>query len=149
MTDSYFFPLLTIPLLAINAMLPHFYKVYLIRAKTGSYDNSNPRALLISEELKQSDDDGRIQRASGAHNNGLEAFPLWAAAVLAAVVSGVSPHRVTVVSAIMLAVRIVYNFLYILITDVRTARLRTLIFAVGYSCSMYLLFSAANEFPKP
>lgn len=56
---------------------------------------------------------GLRKRAHGAHLNGLEAFPLFAAAVIVATLKGVSAFWLDALAIAWLAVRIAYTAVYL------------------------------------
>lgn len=56
---------------------------------------------------------GLRKRAYGAHLNGLEAFPLFAAAVIVATIKGVSATGLDALAIAWLAVRIAYTAVYL------------------------------------
>ena len=70
------------------------------------YDNSKPRDPAFY-------DDAIRARALGAHQNGLEAFPFFAVAVLLAEFREVPQNRIDELAVLFLIVRIAYVFTYI------------------------------------
>lgn len=70
------------------------------------YDNRNVREW-------QSRLSGLAQRAHAAHLNSFEAFPFFAAAVLAAIVTGADSHRVAELSLAFIAARLLYGAVYL------------------------------------
>ena len=69
-------------------------------------DVYNPRDV----HLKQT---GLRKRAYGAHLNGLEAFPLFAVAVITATMRGVSPTWLDSAAGSWLVVRVLYTAVYL------------------------------------
>jgi uncharacterized MAPEG superfamily protein len=101
-------------------------------AEKGGYDNSNPRA-------QQARLTGLGARALAAHQNGFEIFPLFAAGVLMAHVSGASG-----VLADALAVTfVVSRVLYIACYWVDLSWQRSLIWALGLFCCLGLMLIPA------
>lgn len=89
----------------------------------GGYNNSEPReqqALLT----------GWGKRALGAHLNGFEIFPAFAAAVIMAHITGVDPKLMSVLCITFIISRIVYVYLYI----ANFSSLRSLVWGVGVFC---------------
>lgn len=91
------------------------------------YDNRNVREW-------QSKLSGLAQRAHAAHLNSFEAFPFFAAAVLAAIVANADVQRVAMLSIAFVVARLVYGLVYI--WDVATVR--SLVWFVGLACVVAL-----------
>jgi uncharacterized MAPEG superfamily protein len=87
------------------------------------YDNRNVRQW-------QSRLEGAAQRAHAAHLNSFEAFPFFAAAVLAAIVAHADMQRVAILSIAFVVARFVYGLVYIW----NVAPLRSLLWFVGLGC---------------
>ncbi|HEX5312242.1 MAPEG family protein [Aquabacterium sp.] len=100
--------------------------------KNGGYDNNNPRQW---EEKLQ----GWKQRAVAAQNNGFEALPLFAAAVLMAQQAHADQSRIDQLALGFIVVRLVYVALYL--KDLAT--LRSLVWAIGLGISITLVAMAA------
>jgi len=79
----------------------------------GGLDNRNPRD-------QQAKLDGFGKRAQGAHLNMIEAFPIFAASMLAAMVGRTDPHLIVGLGSAFIVLRIVYIALYL--GDKATAR---------------------------
>ena len=94
----------------------------------GNYDNSQPRA-------QQSRLTGFGARAMGAHQNAIEAFPLFAAGVLAALWASAPEATVNNLCFTFLAARISYMCLYWLDWN----KLRSTVWAVGLVCCFWLM----------
>jgi uncharacterized MAPEG superfamily protein len=92
-------------------------------AKSGfkGYDNSDPRAWLAQQT-------GFRARANAAQANCFEAFPFFAVGVVLALLTGVDPQIVDVLSLFFLAMRVAYVFFYI--TD--KAKWRTMVWSAAY-----------------
>lgn len=88
---------------------------------THAYDNADPRSW---EEKLQ----GRHRRAYNAHLNGFEAFPLFAAAVLAAQQMQARQGLVDVLAMAFVAARIAYLWAYV----ADRASLRSVIWLAGF-----------------
>lgn len=111
------------------ALLPYF-TVVLSKARPG-FDNRAPRPWL--EQL-----DGWRKRAYWAHQNGFEAFPAFAAAVVIAHLAQAPQGRIDVLALVFVAARIAYVAAYV----ADAAHLRSLVWSVGF-LSMVGLFVAA------
>ncbi|WP_426415136.1 MAPEG family protein [Aestuariirhabdus sp. LZHN29] len=94
------------------------------------YDNREPRR-------QQAQLEGWGFRALSAHQNSIEAFPVFAAGVLVAVQAGASPEVVDALAVTFVVARLGYIALYLL--DKGT--LRSLSWGVGFGCSLALMLS--------
>lgn len=97
----------------------------------GPRDNHNPREFL--ETLG-----GWQKRAHWAQQNGFEAFPPFAAAVIIAHLAGAAQSSIDLLAGIFIAARIAYGVLYI--ADL--ALLRSLAWFVGLGCIIGLFVVA-------
>ena len=95
------------------------------------YDNRNPRAWLAAQ-------DGFRARANAAQANSWEAFPFFAAGVLAAQWMQAPQARVDALALAFIAARIVYLVLYV----ADRATLRSVVWTIGWICSIALYLSA-------
>jgi uncharacterized MAPEG superfamily protein len=92
-----------------------------LAAKSGRrFDNRDPRAWLAAQS-------GWRARANAAQLNSFEAFPLFAAAVLVAHVTGAPQPRVDLLALVFVAARVMYLAVYI--ADL--ALVRSLVWFVG------------------
>ena len=110
---------------AVLIYLP-FLVVGYARMQIG-YDIRAPRAMF--DKLP-----AYGQRATWAHQNSLEAFPIFAAAALMAYVTGVDSFLAEGAAIAFLGVRILYSIFYI--ADIPLAR--SLMFGIGSLCSFTL-----------
>ena len=100
-------------------------------AKWGTrLDNNHPRDW--AQTL-----DGYRRRAYAAHQNGYEAFPLFAAAVIVAQMRGVPQDKLDALAVMVLLARIAYVTFYV--KD--RATLRSLVWAVGWFGSIIIFVS--------
>jgi uncharacterized MAPEG superfamily protein len=90
-----------------------------------AFDNAYPRDPAFYTK-------GRRARALGAHQNGLEAFPLFAAAVLLAEMRGVPQHMIDGLALAFLGARIAYAVCYL--GDRPT--LRSIIWTLALVCNL-------------
>ncbi len=95
------------------------------RRSDGGYDNFNPREWAA----KQS---GWKARAAAAQNNGFEALPLFAFAVLAAQFAGLDQGRTDQLAMAFIAARLIYTAIYF----ANFAALRSLVWAVGLAITI-------------
>ena len=104
-------------------------------AKSGlkGYDNHNPRNWLKSQT-------GWRARADAAQNNSLEAFPFFAAAVLASLQAGVAPDTVAQLAVAFVLLRLAYIACYL--SD--RASLRSLVWMAGHGVIVALFVLAVR-----
>jgi uncharacterized MAPEG superfamily protein len=94
----------------------------------GGYDNNKPRDFAAGLT-------GVRQRAYGAHQNGMEAFPFFAAGVAAATINEVPVGVIDSLALAFMATRISYAAAYL----GNRATLRSAFWTVGFICSAALL----------
>lgn len=119
--------------LLIAALLVILSKAPAMRAMTrmqGGYDNRHPRAQQASLT-------GAGARGLAAHQNTIEAFPLFAAGVLVAEVHAPGSGVAGVLAALFIVSRILYIGLYV----GNIATVRSLVWAVGYLSSLGLMLA--------
>src|SRR5215475_7905078 len=93
------------------------------------YDNSKPRDPAFYHDAIRA-------RALGAHQNGIEAFPFFAAAVLLAEFRGAPQNLINELAVLFLIVRIAYVFTYI--GD--RPRLRSILWNLGFVINIAIFF---------
>ena len=94
-----------------------------------SFDNNNPRLYLASLS-------GWRQRANWAQQNSLEAFPMFAAAVLVAHQTGGPQEWIDRLAIAWLILRVVYGLLYI--ADKASARSLVWFASVGTAVAIFV-----------
>lgn len=92
-------------------------------------DIHNPRDVHLVQ-------DGLRKRAYGAHLNGLEAFPFFAAAVVLAEQRGAAPPMLGATALAWLLVRLGYTGVYLL----DWARIRPILWAAGWLIAAAIFF---------
>lgn len=97
----------------------------------GGYDNNNPRD-------QQNSLDGFGKRALSAHQNTIEAFPLFAAGVGLALLAQAPMETVNILCLAFVAARLIYIVCYL--KDLAT--LRSVVWAVGFIASIWLMVLA-------
>lgn len=95
----------------------------------GQYDNERPRDPAFYQG-------GIRERAWGAHQNGIEAFPFFAAAVLLAEFRAAPQNLINELSVLFLIVRIAYVLTYV---GNRPA-LRTILWSLGFLITVAIFF---------
>lgn len=115
----------------IAALLPY---VASVAAKGGAkgFDNNEPRAWLAKQE-------GRRARANAAQQNGFEAFPFFAVAVLVARVVHGPQALVDVLAMVFIAARVAYLAFYL----AGSGSLRSLVWVVGFGATVWIFITAA------
>jgi len=93
------------------------------------YDNAKPRDPAFY-------DDPLRARALGAHQNGIEAFPFFAIAVLLAEFRAAPQNLVNELAVLFLIVRIAYVFTYL--GDRPT--LRSILWSIGFAINLAIFF---------
>lgn len=111
----------------IAGLMPYLWTT-VAKVLGSRYDNRNVREW-------QSKLTGMSQRAHAAHLNSFEAFPFFAAAVLAALIAGVDSTRVAQLSIAFIAARVLYGFVYL--GDM--PRTRSLVWFAALGCVLALL----------
>ena len=94
-----------------------------------SYDNAKPRDPAFYDEPLRA-------RALGAHQNGIEAFPFFAVAVLLAEFRAGPQHLIDELAVLFLIVRIAYVFTYL--GDRPT--LRSILWSIGFAINAGIFF---------
>jgi uncharacterized MAPEG superfamily protein len=117
------FACLMLTLLSIAAVKWLKYRVF---------DNSKPRDPAFYE-------DPIAARALGAHQNGIEAFPFFAAAVLLAEFRACPQNLVNELAVLFVIVRIAYVFTYI----GNRPTLRSILWNVGFAINIAIFFLPA------
>lgn len=115
----------------LAAILPYTW-VGMAKAGARGYDNRDPRGWAARQ------DDPRRQRAYAAHLNAFEAFPIFAAGVVLAELSGVPDERIALLSVIFITARVLHGLLYL----AGRATLRSVAWLVGIACSLALMVQA-------
>ncbi len=114
----------------VAGLLPYAF-TGVAKAVGPRYDNRDVRAW-------QSHLNGVPYRAHAAHLNSFEAFPLFAAAVLAAMVAGANPGRVNALALAFIVLRLAYFGAYL----ANLALLRSLLWFGAIGCSVAIFVAA-------
>jgi uncharacterized MAPEG superfamily protein len=93
------------------------------------FDNSRPRDPAFYEDAIHA-------RALGAHQNGIEAFPFFAVAVLLAEFRLGPQHLIDELAVLFLIVRIAYVFTYL----GNRPTLRSILWAIGFLINVAIFF---------
>jgi uncharacterized MAPEG superfamily protein len=100
--------------------------------RTGKFDNSKPRDRAFYDEPLAA-------RALGAHQNGIEAFPFFAAAVLLAEFRACPQSLINELAILFVIVRIAYVFTYI----GNRPTLRSILWSIGFAINIAIFFMPA------
>jgi uncharacterized MAPEG superfamily protein len=114
----------------VAGLLPYLF-TGVAKAIGPRYDNRDVRSWQARLE-------GRAYRAHAAHLNSFEAFPFFAAAVLAAMVAGADASRVNLLAIAFVALRLVYFAVYL----ANLAALRSLVWFAALGCAIAIFVAA-------
>jgi uncharacterized MAPEG superfamily protein len=96
------------------------------------FDNGASRAFLERQT-------GWRRRLDWAHRNHYEALPAYAAAVIVANLTGVTPALIDWLAAVFVAARVAYTFAYAF----DRPSLRSMLWSVGFACIAALFVAGA------
>jgi uncharacterized MAPEG superfamily protein len=100
--------------------------------RSGSFDNSKPRdGAFYGDPI--------AARVLGAHQNGVEAFPFFAAAVLLAEFRASPQRLIDELAVLFLIVRIAYVFTYV----GNRPTLRSILWSIGFAINIAIFFMPA------
>ena len=116
----------------IAGLMPFLWTA-VAKASAPRYDNRDVRGW-------QARLTGLPHRATAALLNSFEAFPLFAVAVLAALLTGADAQRTMQLAIAFVVLRLVYGLVYLL--DI--AALRSLVWFVAMGCSVAIFIGALN-----
>jgi len=119
----------------IAGLLPYLY-TGVAKVAGPRYDNRDVRGWQARLA-------GLPYRANAAHLNSFESFPLFAAAVLAAMATGADASRVKLLAIGFVVLRLVYGVVYLM--DLAT--LRSLVWFAAIGCSIAIFVSALGAMP--
>ena len=108
------------------------------------------REMLDSKAVAELTDDQQkwvavVRRCNYTHQNGLEGFPIFASAVLAAVVTGVPAPTIERAALVYLASRACYTAVYIGTHNIAFAFVRTALWTTGIGACATLFIAAARR----
>lgn len=134
----------------VLAFVPHFVRTYgYVRPKLSkagkTYDIGNPRAM-VAMATDSTPEGAVIARLTGAHNNSLEAFSYFSAAVAMALLSGVPREEVDSLARTFLGIRAAYLAIYSSAKLNGVVPLRSLAFIGGLITCGALLMKAADAY---
>jgi uncharacterized MAPEG superfamily protein len=121
---------MTIAYICILILLFITYGTVMIAKWDKNYDNAQPRAWIDKQE-------GVKRRAYYAHQNGLEAIPIFAAAVIIAHQMHAQQSTIDSLAIIFIITRVLYTLCYLY----DKAALRSLMWFSGLVCTIAIFFS--------
>ncbi|HOZ06212.1 MAG TPA: MAPEG family protein [Arenimonas sp.] len=104
---------------------------------TGVAKVRGPRYNNFNVRLWQGKLEGAAQRAHAAHLNSFEAFPLFAAAVIVAQITGAEQARVDMLALGFIGLRVLYGILYL----ADKATLRSLVWMAALICNVMIFIA--------
>ncbi len=116
----------------LAAALMPFLFTGIAKFSGGRYNNYSPREFLEKQE-------GFRKRAHWAQLNSFEAFPMFAAAVIIAHLTGAEQDYINTLAIAFIGIRIVYGVMYL----ANLAALRTLVWTAGLACVIALFAAGA------
>ena len=116
----------------LAAALMPFLFTGIAKVSGGRYNNYSPREFLEKQE-------GFRKRAHWAQLNSFEAFPMFAAAVIIAHLTGAEQDYINTLAIAFIGIRIVYGAMYL----ANLAALRTLVWTAGLACVIALFAAGA------
>ncbi|CAM9139141.1 unnamed protein product [Scytosiphon promiscuus] len=134
---------LSLPIGCMYIFVPRVVSLVLQIKSGAPLQNSRPREHAESKEVAAKDTHGYVRRAYASHQNSWEAMILWSTAVVLAKVTGVEESRMNTTAAVWLAARFIYVPAYVLIKSNTTAYFRSVVFMVGMTSSLNLMWHAA------
>jgi len=138
--------LYSIPVVWFTSFYPMNMKFALIDKYMG-YNNVQPRAntkKIFESETIPKGVAARAERLEGAHLNGNEILPMWIGAVLAGNFAGVPNETLNTASAVFIALRVTYNYIYTNTTTAPASWFRTAVWFSSMGVPIYLLVKAGN-----
>lgn len=144
------YSLYAVPAYIVLAMFPHAYAISTIKsANNGRWDNSNPRSPAYNEKIQKSVPAAifsKFERAEAAHKNGMENLAIFCTTIILGNMAQLPTSTLNTVAAAYLALRFIYNIVYIHVTTPKYSYLRTAIYFASTSLCLYQIVRAANVF---
>ncbi len=137
----------SIPAAYVIALHPVAVRSSVVAKSKKGLGESDPRgrvaAILDGRDTSLSAEDvALVSRANGAHYNNLEAFPLYAASVLAASAAKVPWSTIRNAALVYLSARIAYNVAFMHFTSEASPGARGIPFATSHLTSLFLFAKA-------
>ncbi|PWN43841.1 hypothetical protein IE81DRAFT_322013 [Ceraceosorus guamensis] len=133
-----------LPAALFISALPHWWSIYQVESRRGKksadssfqkgWDNTNPRAWVARLNAQAASGkqltplEGAVLRAQSAQQNGFEWFGAWGLAILAGNVAKLPAHELNSLTLAYLALRVIYNYLYVTTSSRGGSFIRTAVF---------------------
>ncbi|KZV97392.1 hypothetical protein EXIGLDRAFT_731093 [Exidia glandulosa HHB12029] len=137
----------SIPAAWLSLFLPFNQRFGMITNRIG-YNNVTPRhnaAALKTDPTLPKDFVEKCAKLEGAHQNGLETFPVWVAAVLAGNFAGLETQTMNTASIAFVVSRFAYNYIYVNGKTNSQGYVRTGTWATSIGICMWVLVKAGNK----
>ncbi|KDQ54405.1 hypothetical protein JAAARDRAFT_196743 [Jaapia argillacea MUCL 33604] len=131
----------------LGVLLTGFYPIVrrtvLLKSKTG-FNNVQPRGNVHRLREKYPDIAAQAERMEGANANGNEILSLWVGAILAANYAGLPNETLNLFSLAFIAMRMLYNYIYMKQTTQAQGDLRGAVWTVGTIIPAVLIVKSGN-----
>lgn len=124
------------------AYIPHFAKVFILKANS-SYDNKDPRDLSSQTRTLSPEKAALVNRLVSCHANQFELLGPYAAGIAAGVAVGVAPAVLNTIAVLYLASRALYVAAYAA-PQVLGGYVRTVTFAGCIGATVWVWLAAAD-----
>ena len=130
----------------ILAYLPHLYRAFGVVApkliRDGKkFDLRYPRAEY-TRAVDATVEGQLVERLTGCHNNGLEAFASFGVAVAVALATGAEAEKLNRTATLFLALRVLYTYCYVTGVSRRKALIRLVTWVAGIGCTLAIFTQA-------
>lgn len=147
---NYNLSILAIPAYFGLAVVPHAYAIFVAtRGGKRQWDNANSKGQQHKQTLKEKlspEELGRFERAEAAHANGMENLPVFATAVILGNLAKLEQGGwggLNAFAGSFLALRVLYNVVYINNTSREVSAVRSLIWAATVGLCMRVIIKSA------
>ena len=138
-TITFNLPLMAIPAFYVLAVVPHGYAVQIAsKGNPRKHDNRNPRSSQYMENMKKrltAQELAAYERAESCHRNHLENFPLFIAAIFAAMLAEqkVGEGEVGLIEFVIgwMVLRSIYTVNYLITETIGWSYLRSVLYFVS------------------
>ncbi|MCJ1370971.1 hypothetical protein MMC20_002186 [Loxospora ochrophaea] len=131
------------------AVAPHAYATHIAKsANNGVWSNANPRGAKLNEHLRKTipaETFARYERAEAASKNGFENLPLFGIAIAFGNIAQLPASTLNAVAGGVVGLRMLYNFLYVGISDEKASFARSGVWFLTVGLCGYTIVSAGNK----
>ena len=145
------FILITIPCLAIMALIPWVLRNIGLCALKKHFDNANPRLYLASlenEALMNNLQAKYVLRCHACHLNAIENLICWWPAALSALLFSYQDNLALIITAIHFCLRFIYILLYCFTDNQAFSYVRSMVWFSAWACPLIILFECAHNIGK-